>query len=282
MIPLVENHSMHGSSGEPRIMKPQPRARHSFRELWFRQSGRMGFTSIELLVVIAIIAILIALLVPAVQKVRESAAHRNAANHLMEMSDAVQDYQKAHGHLPADLKALGDENIREVMDGYVFNLEGKNRGYLIRAVPFLPGKTGSRNMTIDEKSRLQESESPGANAVTVHMLQNINKAGLAAVSTLLQTDANGAAHELKTLVGSMAAHVSALGALDANGDGHVSVLEILNVEANIGCDIVPDGLRASSAPTVLGDFLNFLRAEMALGEGGENINLIPAVAGTGE
>src|SRR5436190_10825778 len=66
MIPLVENHSMHQSSSEPRIIKKRPPVRRSFGELCFRQCASTGFTSIELLVVIAIIAVLIALLVPAV------------------------------------------------------------------------------------------------------------------------------------------------------------------------------------------------------------------------
>jgi prepilin-type N-terminal cleavage/methylation domain-containing protein/prepilin-type processing-associated H-X9-DG protein len=95
--------------------------------------NRPGFTLIELLVVIAIIAILIALLVPAVQKVREAAARTQCQDHLKQIALGLHNFHDTYKYLPKAGKRSNE------LSWHVFLLPFIEQDPLYKQFNFAPG-----------------------------------------------------------------------------------------------------------------------------------------------
>src|SRR5437667_2458184 len=239
------------------------------------QQRQNGFTLVELVVVIAIIAILIGLLMRAVQKVREAANKEKALASLRLIAAAEKNFFAAHHTYTAsfeDLNLGGEFQCSDLSNcahrqnnGYFFEIFLNAGGGVWSATgtPAVPGKTGSTRVVTDNTGGIFEAPLPETEAVHTQMFGDINAAALQTLLRLILQRPQDLP-EITRGVESQRTTERAFNQLDVNGDGRVSFTD-LNNYSGVGADVI-------------NPFIAIIDREMQLGAGGEDVSTLPGVS----
>ena len=215
-------------------------------------SEAKGFALIELLTVVGIIAILIGLLLPAIQRKREEAAAAEATARVRQAADAANYYRNRTGQFPQSLAQLVQFVTSNPSPGISIDARlasGKIDGYLyeivdgaafpevcvIEAEPEFPGITGSRTVTATLATKsggeiiVGDFLTPGSDQAREQMFNQIRVKAAETVVKLLKLDSS-ASSQARSFVEEQIEWVFIANVMDRNVDGRITIDEIRNYD----------------------------------------------------